>query len=448
MGTFEVDLVLLLILLLGSVFFSGSETALYSLSKIQQKRLERQGDRGSRAALEMLARPKRLLASLLLGNTFVNILATALATDLALATLGPTLGIGTTIFLMTILLLVFCEVTPKVLAAAMPMSFARTVGVPLEACTKVLGAPAGLLVRLADRILEGAAGTAQTKEETMTAEDISAVISAGARDGVLATREKELIEDILELSETDARDVMVPRVQLQAISEDWPLPRILKFVKKARFARIPVYRKGSDDVIGVLATKEFLLAGGESLEGHIKTPLFIPEGKPLNELLQEMLQTGTEIAIVLDEHGQTAGLVTLEDVIEEIFGEVYDEDDAREPGIVRLEEGTIHVPGRMPLEKVIEETGLDLATEEGIETMGGLTMHLLGRIPRRGDTVYCGPHLLTVTRVIRRSVREVIIRTAKVPPPEAEGLDDLESQEAGLDESCDGDELSRKDGRL
>ena len=323
------SLLFLFVLLLFSGFFSGSETALFALSKLQRKRLERQGRKGSRRVIELLAAPKRLLITILIGNMSVNTLSSATATALCLALFGDA-GIGIAVPAMTILLLIFGELTPKVFAVRNSEAFSLRVAHPLSAFGKLVSLPVAVVEPLTDVVIEFLAPAHLKAEPAVTKGELEVLVQMGEEAGEVRQREKELVDYIFEFQETVVREVMTPRVEIDGIKGDWPAEKVREAIRSSRSARMPVYQKEIDDIDGILYTKRYLLSGQDEISDFIEEPYFIPESKKIQALLQDFREKALSIAVVLDEYGGVVGLVTLEDLLEEIFGEVYDEDEQDE----------------------------------------------------------------------------------------------------------------------
>ena len=404
------SLLFLGILLLLSGFFSGSETALFALSKLQRKRLERQGRDGSHRVLELLSAPKRLLITILIGNMSVNTLSSATATALCLALFGDA-GIGIAVPAMTILLLIFGELTPKVFAVRNCEAFSLRVSSPLSAFGKLVSLPVAIVEPLTDVVIEFLAPAHLKAEPAVTKDELEVLVQMGEEAGEVRQREKELVDYIFEFQETVVREVMTPRVEMDGIKGDWPAEKIRAAIRSSRSARMPVYQKEIDDIDGILYTKRYLLSGQDEIKDYIEKPYFIPESKKIQALLQDFREKALSIAIVLDEYGGVVGLVTLEDLLEEIFGEVYDEDEQYEEEIRLFEDGSYKVRGQTSIDDVSETLGIQLVDdeEEEYDTIAGFCLAHLGRIAWRGDEFQAHGHRFRITKTVKRRIVEVAI---------------------------------------
>lgn len=404
-----------------SAFFSGSETAIFSLSTIQRRRLERAGQGAARTVTELLAQPKRLLVTILIGNMSVNTLSSSTATAVCLALLGDA-GLGVAVPLMTVLLLIFGELTPKVLAVRTAESFSLRVAGPLRAFGRVIRLPVRAIEGLTDSVIDLLAPSRKSGEPVVTVDELSVLVKMGEESGELQRREKELVEFIFEFQETVVREIMTPRVEIDAVCRSWTAEGIRSAIRHSRSARMPVYTEDLDDIDGILITKRFLLSGAGSLDAFVERPYFIPEGKKVQELLQDFRERGIEMAVVLDEHGGVVGLVTLEDLLEEIFGEVYDEDDEDDEDFVSLPDGAFRILGRSSVDDASALLGVPLAEDDDeFDTVAGLCMARLGRIPWRGDEVVLPGWSLRVTKTVKRRVVEVVATPQPSALPPADG---------------------------
>jgi CBS domain containing-hemolysin-like protein len=392
---------LLLLLLAAAALFAGAETALFSLTRQQRRRLEKAGDPAGEAATRLLRNPRELLAGLLFGGVLAQVAFAALLMDLLGEVMGTGPAAAAAVGISLVVLLIPGSIVPRVLAAASPLAFVQATARPVAAATSFLklGAlPLGWVSRqLARRLLPEPAMTNPVPEPA----------SGSSR----APTDDDLLEYLDEFHETVAREVMTPRMEILAADLDWPPERLPQFVRKAKVSLLPLYRGNLDNIESLLRVKPYLLAGRCDLKPFLARPYFIPEGKKIHDLWREFQTRKPALAIVLDEHGQTTGLITMEDILEEIFGEVYDEGEPEEEAIVPLPSGGWRVRGRALLSDVEREIGLALEADEGIDTLGGLVMNYLGEIPRRGDSFIVRNHNIQITKVVRHRVQEVRVQS-------------------------------------
>ncbi|MBC7317818.1 HlyC/CorC family transporter [Candidatus Bipolaricaulota bacterium] len=426
----ESQVLLLLALLFLSAFFSSSETALSSLFELRIRHLLKTS-KGSRAkALEHLLRdPNDIITALVLCNNLVNVGASALATLLFLRILPPHVpsyltGLLTTA-VMTVLLLVIGEVTPKNLAKNRPEAIGLRAVVPAWYLTRALR-PLVWILRATSTGLVKPFGVDLLVREgpPITRDQFLSIIEVAEERGAITPQFAEMMERILTLDRITAEEVMVPRTEIKAIEVSTPIAEVVEFVVRDGHSRYPVYRETLDQVIGILHAKDLLAhAKGEaadvSLASLLRPVIFVPTTKPVSALLREFQQERAHMAIVVDEYGGVAGLVTLEDVLEEIVGEIEDEYDRRRQRtlIRRLSPTEALVDGDAEVKRVNRALGLSLPEEEAV-TIAGLILETLGDIPAPGTKVEIGSVVLIVEEATEReiqTVRVIILPNAEEP---------------------------------
>ena len=362
--------------------------------------------------------PNRLLATILVGNNIVNVAASVLSTIILLRLLGPTAtgkATALSIGIMTFLILVFGEITPKTYARQNAEGIAlRTIGL-LKFLSRALSPLIKLLVFVANIVIKLSGGKMHKPGPFMTEEEIRGIISVGEEEGVLEEEEKEMIDSIFEFGDTKVQEVMVPRLDIIAVEAGRSLSDILKAAVEAGHSRIPVFDKKIDNIIGILYVKDLLNLWGKKDEGDMKvedllrTPYFVPETKKVSELLREFQKKKIHLAVVVDEYGGTAGLVTLEDLLEEIVGEIEDEYDEKREEIKILKNGEALINGKMDIGAVNERLEINLPEKEGVETIAGFVVDSLGRVPQVGEELTYANLLLSVVEADRRRVIKVKI---------------------------------------
>ncbi len=392
------ELISFIALILCSCFFSGSETAFFSLNKLELKELEEDGTPAGERVAEMLKTPQKLLITILVGNTLVN---TAAATLAALLThrlaveqgYAQELAILLEVLAVAVVLLVFAEVTPKVFAIRNAEPFARFSSLPLRifgTLTAPLIMPVLFLTRWIKKRFRGA------DHLQLTGEELRTLVEVGEEQGSLEEDEKKMISSIFEFGETTVREVMVPRIDMVCLNHEAGLAEAVELIRSAGHSRIPMYRDRIDNISGILYAKDLIpyLHGGQpglSLDQLARLPYFVPEGKKIDELLHEFQTGRIHMAIVVDEYGGTAGLVTLEDILEEIVGEIQDEFDSEVPLHREVADGGWVIDSRMLTEDANQLIGEEiLPTEEDFETLGGFIYQLAGEVPRASS---CYEHL-------------------------------------------------------
>ena len=370
-----------------SAFFAASETALVALSQVDLRRMRDRRVRGSATIESLKKSPTRLLSAALIGQNLFNSAASAVATVAAENLFGEKAGIAVAVVASTLLLFTFGEMTPKSLAAASPLRMAALVARPFELFSRIVGPVAGIVIFLVTRTLR-ALGFPETRP-AMTEEEMKAVINLGHDAGVLRDEERALMVRILQFRDRNVSEVMVPRPEILSIPETATLEEARRLHLAHKFSRIPVTRGSLDNVVGILKFKDLFdlkpeEAAAFSPERYMSPAFLVPEFKKLDELFREMRRRKQHMAIAVDEYGGTAGLVTIEDVLEALLGSIQDEYDEEAPGYVRVGERTYILDGSFRLEDLTERFGIVYPRAE-VETIAGLLLLRFGRIPRKGE---------------------------------------------------------------
>jgi len=415
------EVIIFLILLFLSAFFSGSEAAFFSLSRADLENLRKKsGERGT--FFKLLEHPKRLLITILTGNTIVNIAAASLSAvmvrELCVRTHFPQgVGLILQIAVVSFLILLFGEITPKYIALKNASEISQRVSAPIRAFQLVV-MPVVALFSSITNLVSTVLGIA-TKRLFISEDEIKTLVEVGQEHGDLEAEEKEMITSIFEFGETAIHEVMVPRIDMVAVEEGTPIEEVVSLIREQGHSRIPVYRERIDNIIGILYAKDLLAHMGrhedESLAALVRDALFVPESKKIDEMLREFQREKVHMAIVVDEYGGTAGLVTMEDILEEIVGEIQDEYDTELPLWQKSPDGTIEVEAKISLDELNEIMGEEaFPTSEDYETLGGLIFQSTGNVPEPGVTLEYGNYILVVKDVSNRRVGRV--RISRVPP--------------------------------
>jgi putative hemolysin len=370
-----------------SAFFAGSETALVSLGRIDLQRMREKGDRRGALIRSLKAHTPRLLAVILIGQNLFMSAASASATTLASGWFGRRFGVLISVVFTTITLFVFAEMTPKAIGAASPVSVARAVAVPLSWMMRVLSPVATVCVRLTNALL-ATLGIPQSRPE-LTEEDLKSVFNLGADEGVLHREESRLLHKVVEFGDKTVRDIMVPRTKIVALPETATFGDLRALFRDQKLSRLPVYRGSIDNVVGILHAKDlFDLSDADEkafeLARYLDAPFLVPEFKRAEDLFREMRRRHTHMAVVVDEHGGTAGLATIEDAIEELLGPIQDEYDEERPGFEAAGERVFLLDGSLRLDELEDQFGIRLPRDEA-ETIAGHLLLRFGRIPRKGE---------------------------------------------------------------
>ncbi|MBU1290605.1 hemolysin family protein [bacterium] len=412
---FEVITLLGFIIL--SAFFSSAETALFSLHKLQLKKIQKEEENNWRikSIIRLLDDPQRTLISILIGNMFVNIAASSLATYLAIKLIGN-IGIGIASGIMIFVILVFGEIVPKSLAVVNAEKISKRVARPIEIISTGLF-PLIKVFKVVISVLYYFFGKKSIREKKeITEEDLITLIDAGKDEGVIEEEEKEMIRNIFEFGDTMVKEVMIPRVDMACISSDTKLGSILKLIKKMGHSRIPVYEETIDNIIGILYAKDLLGIYEQwytskekfDLKGIIREAYFVPENKKIDELLDIFQKDRIQIAIAIDEYGGTAGLITMEDVVEEVVGEIIDEYDKEIKLFEMIGDNTVIADAIISIDKINEILNIEIP-ENGFETLGGFIFDLLGRVPKKDEKIKYQNCQMIIEQVIKNRIRRVKI---------------------------------------
>jgi CBS domain containing-hemolysin-like protein len=403
------EFIAVLLLIASTGFFAMSETAITRTSRARAYRLVEEKRRGANSLLRIVENVAPYLNVVLLFTLLATIGGTTLATILAVRHLhrwGELISTG----IMTILLFVFAEVTPKTWAVQQTDRVALRVAPILVSVHRVFGPVAAALVKVANVLMPG---KGLPQGPLMTEEEIRAMAEVASDEESIEEEEKELIHSIFEFGDTLVREVMLPRPDMVTAPVTAKLQDVLDLILKRGFSRIPMYKGELDNIVGVVYAKDVLRhlhAGKESvpLDKIMREPYFVPETKRVSELLREMQGRRVHIAIVLDEYGSVAGLVTIEDLLEEIVGEIADEYDREEAQIEQVDDRTYRVNGRLSIDEVNDQLELELPQDDW-DTVAGLMYGLLGSVPTQGETVTYDGITLTAEKVLGRRIAKVLI---------------------------------------
>ncbi|NOY52137.1 MAG: HlyC/CorC family transporter [Deltaproteobacteria bacterium] len=406
-------LLLIGVLLLLSAFFSGSETALMSFRKMRLKHLVREGNKKAALVEQLLKDTDRLLGTLLVGNNLVNVAASVLTGALTAQVLEPRFGKETALFsatvIMTFLLLIFAEITPKTYAAHHSERVSFGAARPIRFLEWLLAPLVSLVTRISKFLLH-AIFRSQPMKVRISPEEIRSIIAYGAEEGVLAKEKGEMLHGIFDISKTIVREVMVPRPDIIAIDIEESIGEILQKVVQYGHSRYPVYQDQIDKIIGFLFVKDLLpfWSKPEALQLHtiLRPPSFVPETKRVDQLIEEFRKEKRQISIVADEYGSVAGLVSMEDLLEEITGEIQDEYDLEQSKFERLSNGSWLLDGSLPLDEVYEITNIKLPEGE-YETIAGFLLDIFGKIPREGEEISYREYLISAYKMSRHRIVKI-----------------------------------------
>ncbi len=410
-----------------SAFFSASETALFAANRVVLRQRRAQGDRRERTAYALLNEASELLTTLLAGNTMANVGATVVATSMALSLVGRR-GAEWAAFLgTTVVLMILAEIAPKTLAARHADRFALVIAGPISALMRLFTPLIRVLSVIATALVRPFGAHITPRAPLVTEEQLRFLVEVGEEEGVIEEGEREMIHSIFEFGDTVVREVMRPRVDIIAVPADATVNGAIGLMSEHGHSRLPVFEGTIDHVVGVVYMRDLIpmLRHGrlDQPVSEVRRPaFFVPETKKVDDLFKDMQQRKVSMAIVLDEFGGTAGLVTVEDLLEEIVGEIQDEYDLEEKPIHLLDANTVVVNARIHVEEVNELLGIRLPMDE-VDTVAGLVYSLFGRVPGQGEKVTLPGAEIRVEKTLGQRITRVrITRTAATPQEEAAPL--------------------------
>jgi putative hemolysin len=434
------EILFLVFLTILEAFFVMAEIALVSVRRSRIDQLVEEGRSSARRVRRLIDDPGRFLAVSQLGLTFIGFFASAFAAvsiTESLRTLLTGLGMeaalaeNVSLIVVTLLLalftIVFAELIPKSIALASPERFALVLSRPVDLLIRLFGPIVSVLNGIT-RWVARSMGVDMNHEAQISADELRLIVERGGEQGVLEAEEEQMINAVIELGERRVHEVMVPRVAIAGLAADASLEDAIDLVVDVGHSRIPVYRDSIDEVVGILYAKDLLPylkpdAGPRpALRKLLRPPVLVPESMTIDDLLHELQRRKVHIAIVLDEYGGTAGLVTIEDLLEEIVGEIQDEYDVEEPMVVRLSDHEARVDGRADVDELLELFDLDLELEDAEEydTVGGLMYHRIGGVPAPGDSIEVDGLRLTVESTDGRRVGKVLVTRRLDEDPDTE----------------------------
>ncbi|MFN3743603.1 MAG: HlyC/CorC family transporter [Hyphomicrobiaceae bacterium] len=412
-----------LFLLVASAFFSGSETALTASSRARMHTLALEGDARAAVVNKLMETPERVIGTVLLGNNLVNILATSLTTSLLIRLFGE-VGVAYATLLITALVVIFSEVLPKTYAIAFADRVSLAVSPIMLALVKILRPLTRATEVIVRQILRLTPTRLDDDANILAHKEIRGTIELQSKEGAVARRDAEMLGGVLDLRELQVLDIMVHRTNMATIDIGEPPGKIIDAVLASQYTRMPVWRDEPDNFVGILHSKDLLLALRDAgwspdridIAKLLSPPWFVPDTTSVNEQLSQFLKRKSQLALVVDEYGEVRGLVTLEDILEEIVGQIADEHDVGEVRIRPQSDGSVLVEGTLPIRDLNRETGWSLP-EEIATTVAGLVMHEAQTIPEAGQVFTFHGFRFEIVRKTRNRITAVRIRP--VPPPAA-----------------------------
>lgn len=401
-----------IVLLCLSAFFSSAETALTTVNKMRIRTLAEAGDKSAITLTKVIENPGKMLSTILVGNNIVNLSASSLMTTLTMQMFGSR-AVGAATGVLTLLILVFGEITPKTVstlyAEKIALSYAKVIYILMVLMTPVIF----FVNQLSMGVLFVMRVDPNKKRDAITEDELRTIVQVSHEEGVIETEEKKMINNVFDFGDSVAKDVMVPRIDMVLVDVDASYEELLEIFREEKFTRIPVYEDTTDNVIGIVNMKDLLLYDKTqefSIRDLLRQPLYTYEYKKTAELMVEMRKTFNNIVIVLDEYGATAGLITLEDMLEEIVGEIRDEyDEDEEDEVSEIGPDEYMVAGSAKLDDLNERLGLSLESED-YDSIGGLVIGLLDHLPENGESVDCENLHLVVEHVEKNRIDKVRIQ--------------------------------------
>lgn len=415
-SSFEITIFFLLIFLSG--FFSSVETAMHSLSKITIKKILSEGGLSGKILGVWTGNQDQFLSAIYFGNNILKVSASVLAASIAIDFarfhgLYEPYALGISILISTLFFLIIGEVAPKTVAQHSPEKTFLILAAPIN-FTLTLLRPVSAFFSWISRFVVWLLGSSLSRKNlNVTEEEIRAIVEAGEQDGAIEEDEKQMIHSIIELGDTTAKEIMVPRVDMICVDVETPMQEILDIMGREKLSRIPVYEHSIDTIVGILHIKNVMNFWRKNIQDmtaieFITMPYFVPETKKVDELLREFQSKHMQMAIVVDEYGGTAGLITMEDVVEEIVGEITDEYDDHGPMIRKQDDGSYLIDSKVEIGALNEQLGLQIPSGD-YHTVGGLIMWIVRRVPKKNEVVTYDNLKFTVMEADRKRVHKVVL---------------------------------------
>ncbi|MBO5371258.1 MAG: HlyC/CorC family transporter [Lachnospiraceae bacterium] len=407
------QLIFLFVLLALSAFFSSAETAFTTTNRIRMRTLADSGNKRAKRVLSITDNMQKMLSAILIGNNIVNLSASSIATTLAIHIFGS-VGAGIATGILTILILIFGEISPKTLATIHADNIALAYSSIIYGLMYILTPVIFIINWLSMGFLKLLRIDPNTQKATMTEEEFKTIVDVGHETGVLENSEHEMISNLFDFGDSYAREIMIPRIDMTFARLDSTYDELIEIFRKDKFTRLPVYEDNTDNVVGIINMKDLLLCE-DKIHFHvcdlIREPYFTYEHKNTAELFVEMQKSSINIAIVLDEYGVTAGMITLEDLLEEIVGEIRDEYDGdEEDPLVKINDREYHIQGSMNLEDLCDALNLPFYSED-YETVGGYLIGLLDHLPEKNEIIITDEDiLLQVEKMDKNRIERIYMK--------------------------------------
>lgn len=410
MDTVSIVILLIIIaLIFFSAFFSSAETAMMSASKIKIRNLADDGNEKAKLLLKLLDNQSKMLSTILIGNNIVNIIVSSLTTILAQSLFGN-IGITIGTAIITVVVLIFGEITPKTAAAINSEKMALRYVRVIYAITIIFTPIIWIINSLAFFVMKFLGINTKAREQAITESELRSIVDVSHEEGVLEEQEKKIINNLIDFGDDKAEDIMVPKIDVTCIDIDASYEDVMAVFKEEMYTRMPVYEGSSENIVGIINMKDLVLYKQDepfNVRDFLREAHFTFEGKPLSELMLEMKKNAVSMMIVIDEYGSAVGIITLEDLLEEIVGEIRDEYDADEfDEIQQIKDDSYVVEGQMRLDDFNDNLGTELESDD-YDTIGGYIIGKIDRMPKVGDVVFTGNIKLAVTEVDNKRINKV-----------------------------------------
>lgn len=413
-GSITGKAIILIVLLLATAFFSMAETALMSISKIRIRHMLDEDVKGAKLLDKLVGEPNKLLGAILIGNSIATIAASAIATTLATELIGGGSGVAIATGIMTVLVLIFGEITPKSLAKQNSEKVSLLVIKPVNVIVTILMPLVVVFSALSSIFIKLFGGNPKANEPYITEEELKTMVGVSEEEGVLEDVEKQMIFNVFDFVDAQVKDVMVQRVDIIAIDKNSTYEEVLDVIKKEQFSRIPIYDETIDNIVGIFSLKELVITENNKQEfnalDYSREPFFTFEFKKIKEVFSEMKKSRTHFAVVLDEYGGTVGILTIEDLIEEIVGDIEDEYDEHNEMIKVVKEDEYIVDGSAKLDDISDLIGVNMESEE-LDSVGGLIIEEIGRIPEQNEEILINNIRFVIEEVEKNRIKKVRIYT-------------------------------------
>ena len=411
------QIIAIIILLMLSAYFSSAETALTTVNPHSMRAMAEDGNKKAAIVLKLIENPSQMLSSVLVGNNLVNISLTSLTTTIAIRIFGS-MGAGIATAVITVLVLIFGEITPKTSATIYSETLSLKFAKPIYLIMQVLTPLIVVVDVLSKGVLKMIHVDPNKKQDAITEDELRTIVEVSHEEGVIESDEKKMIYNVFDFGDSVAKDIMVPRIDMTFLDVNASYQEIMDIFRQEKYTRYPVYEETTDNVIGIVNIKDLFLIPKDKefkLRDYLREPYYTYEFKKTTELMVELRKTMNSVAIVLDEYGATAGLITLEDMLEEIVGEIRDEYDADEEDSIRkINPKEYVIEGAMKLDDLDDQLGLDLKSED-YDSVGGYIIGLLDHLPQAGEEVTSGNLRFVVDTVERNRIDKVHLYILDAP---------------------------------